>query len=731
MRIDRRRLLVGGGVGLGLVVAWSLWPRAYPVTLVAGPGEHGFGAWLKIGEDGRVTVAVPQVEGGQGSATGLAQIVADELGADWRTVGIEPAPLNPLYANPLGREDLLEGMPANLPAELRGGVGAAPAPMLTAASSSIRMFEGPAREAAATARALLCIAAASRWDADWTACVAKAGFVEHAGKRLRFAELAADAATRTPPDLPPIGLAGAGALMGQPLPRLDAPAKVDGSAAFAGDIRLPDMVFVAVRQGPPGDTRLVSIDRAAAERVSGVVAVLEEDGWVAAAARTWWSAHRALDAARPRFATTNGALDTAAADAAMLVGLDGDGQRIVAVGDLEEAFAGATLFAATYRADLGIPAPIETPSAAASFDGERLSLWLPTEAPGIARAAAATAAGVPEAAVTVHPMPIGGGMGARIDPLLAAQAARVAVALKRPVSLVWSRGEAMMHEPPRAPAVARLAARLGAGGVLLGWQTRIASPATGHGLVRLLGGGLERAGVALDATDRYAAGGAVPPYRVAALAVDHHPVDVGLPTGHLRGGAHPVTCFFTESFVDELAHAARAEPVSYRIGLLGGEPRLARCLSVVGSLGGWQGGVPGSGQGVACHAFRGSFVAVMAEASIEAGRIRVERLVAAIDCGRVVNPDLVRQQVEGGLIFGLAHALGASTTVERGLPVARGFDRLWLPRLADTPDITVELVRSDEAPGGVSELAVPPVAPAIANALWTVTGTRMRRLPLR
>jgi len=165
--------------------------------------------------------------------------------------------------------------------------------------------------------------------------------------------------------------------------------------------------------------------------------------------------------------------------------------------------------------------------------------------------------------------------------------------------------------------------------------------------------------------------------------------------------------------------------------MLGGEPRLARCLSTVASLGGWEGGAAGSGQGVAAHRFRGSHIAVMAEASIEAGRIRVERLVAAIDCGRVVNPDLVRQQVEGGLIFGLAHALGASTTVERGLPVARGFDRLWLPRLADTPDITVELVRSDEAPGGVSELAVPPVAPAIANALWTVTGTRMRRLPLR
>lgn len=730
MRIDRRRLLVGGGAGLGLVVAWGLWPRDYPSTLVAEPGEHGFGGWLKLGEDGRVTVAVPQAESGQGSWTGIAQIVADELGADWRTVGVEPAPLSPRYANPLGREELLEGMPAAMPAEFHGEIGASPTPMLTAASSSIRMFEAPVREAAAMARALLCMAAAARWDADWTACTAKAGFVEHAGKRLRFADLAADAATRASPDVPPIGLAGAGALVGQPLPRLDAPAKVDGSAAFAGDVRLPDMVFVAVRQGPPGDTRVASIDRAAAERVSGVVAVLEEANWIAAAARTWWAAHRALDAARPRFETTGGALDTAAADKAMVAALDGDGHRIAEQGDVGDAFAGATLFAATYHAAIGVPAPIETSSAAASFADGQLSLWLPTEAPGVARTAAAAAAGLAEDAVTVHPMPVGGVIGARLDPALAAQAARVAVALKRPVSMVWSRGEALLHERPRAPAVARMAARLGANGTILGWQAKIAGPSTGRDLLALLGGPLERAGVVVDGADRYAVGGAVPPYRTAALAVDHHPADLALPTGHVRGGTHGVTCFFTESFVDELAHAARAEPLSYRIGLLGGEPRLARCLSVVGSLGGWQGGTPGSGQGIAAHRFRGSFVAVMAEAAIEAGRVRVERLVAAVDCGRVVNPDLVRQQVEGGLIVGLAHALGATTSVEGGLPTARGFDRLWLPRLADAPDITVELVRSDEAPGGVTELAVPPVAPAIANALWTATGTRIRRLPL-
>ena len=730
MRIDRRRLLVGGGVGAGLVVAWGLWPRAYAPTLVAGPGEHVLGAWLKIGEDGRVTVAVPQVETGQGSWTALAQVVADELGADWRTVGVEPAPLSPLHANPLGLEDLLEGMPAVLPDELRGGVGASPAPVLTAASSSVRMFEGPARAAAASARALLCMAAAARWDVAWGDCVAEAGFVVHAGKRLRFAELAAEAAGLTPPARPPVGLGGAGKLMGEALPRLDAPAKVDGSATFAGDIRLPDMVQVAVRQGPPGAVRLVSIDRAAAERVSGVVAVIEEADWIAVAARTWWAAARALDAAAPRFEVKGGALDGAGIERALTAALERPGQRIAEEGDLAAAFAGASPVTATYRAAPAVHAAIETPGAAAAYADGRLSLWLSTEAPGLARTAAARAAGLSEGAVVVHPMPVGGGFGQGLDRTVAEQAAAIAVRLKRPVSVAWSRGEALLHDRYRPPATARLAARLGAGGAILGWQAKVAGPATGSALVRALAPAVDRAALALDHADRYAVGGARPPYRLPALAIDHHPAEVGLPTGHLRGGAHGYTCFFTECFLDELAHAAGAEPVSYRIGMLGFQPRLARCLSTVASLGGWQGGVAGSRQGVACHAFRGSFVAVMAEARMDGGVPRGERLVAAVDCGRTVNPELVRQQVEGGLVFGLAHAFGAATGVEGGLATARGFDRLWLPRLADTPDITVELVRSDEAPGGVSELAVPPVAPAIANALWTTTGVRTRHLPL-
>jgi isoquinoline 1-oxidoreductase beta subunit len=232
--------------------------------------------------------------------------------------------------------------------------------------------------------------------------------------------------------------------------------------------------------------------------------------------------------------------------------------------------------------------------------------------------------------------------------------------------------------------------------------------------------------------DGYAMRGAVSPYRLAASEVWHHPVAPDLPTGHLRGGADGYTAFFTECFLDELARVAGSEPMSYRVGMLGGEPRLARCLTTVAALGGWSGGVPGSGQGIACHRMAGSMIAVLAEAGLDgAGRPRVDRLVAAVDCGRAINPDIVRQHIEGGLIFGAATTRGAAAHYRDGLATVRRYGEVGLPILADAPDITVELVTSSADPGGVGDLGVPAVAPAIANALFAAGGTRWRHLPFR
>ncbi|PTQ61555.1 isoquinoline 1-oxidoreductase beta subunit [Sphingomonas sp. PP-CE-3G-477] len=724
--INRREILIGGGAGIGLVVAWSLWPRTYAPNLVANPGETPLGAWLKIGTDGHVTVAVPQVEHGQGVYTTLPQIVADELGADWRTIGVEPAPLNPLYANPIGTHDLFEGLFDRLPA------GTPQPPMLTGGSSSIRMFEQACREAGAGARALLCMAAAKRWDADWTQVNVDAGFCTYQTKRIRFAELAEEAAKFTLLDPLPLGIQGAGKLVGKSVPRLDTPSKVDGSANFASDVRLADMVHAAIRQGPVG-SRLTRVDRAAADRIRGVLSVVENPRWVAAVATTGWAAQKALDALAPRFENDAPLPDIRSIDAALDAVLARPGTQMASAGDVAATFQGAKLVTATYRAGLGLHAAIETRSATASFSNGRLELWLATQAPGLARSAAARATDLSEDAVVVHPMLIGGSFGAALEHDVAEQAAVLAVKLSRPVSLVWSRGEDSLHDHYRPPAVAKMAARLAPNGAIMGWSANIAAPSTGTEMARRMMPGLATEAALIGVKgDRYAVAGAAPVYRIPAYAIEHHPAKIGIPTGHLRGGAHGYTAFFTECFLDELARTAQSEPMSFRIAMLGGEPRLARCLSTAAALGGWDGGVAGSGQGIAAHAFRGSYIAVMAEAHMGPDqRPVVDRLVAAVDCGAQINPDIVRQQIEGGLIFGMAAALGASTGFTRGLAEARGFDTIGLPRLADTPDITVEVIRSDEAPGGVGELGVPAVAPAIANALYASTGFRIRNLPLR
>ena len=733
-KIDRRSLLIGGGVGAGLIVALALWPRSYAPNLTAAKGETLFGAWLKIGEDGHITVVVPQAEHGQGVYTTLPQIVADELGADWRTIAVEAAPFNPLYANKLGAEELFGSVFDRFPTGLRDAHATRTGLVLTAGSSSVRAFEDDLRHAGAAARVLLCKAAARRWGIDWQACSTATGFVVHGKDRLRFGELAADASGHGLPDPVMFRVGDTDRLYGQSVPRLDTPSKVDGSANFAGDVRLPGMVFVSIRQAPIGDAVLTQVNRAAARRIRGVVGIVTTDQWVAVAGNNWWAADRALDALAPTFRLRGSLIGTESIMQALSKALDGTGERMAAAGDLSATFKGARLVTAEYRVGLAAHAAIETMTAAARLTDGRLELWLPTQAPGLARTAAAAAIGLSESDVTVYPMLIGGSFGANLEHRAATQAALLAREFGRPVSLVWSRAEDLMHDRYRAPAMARMAARLGPNGQILGWLAKIAAPTTGRELAARLMGHDRATGAALALAgpgDGYAVAGAVPPYRIPAFAVDHHPVDIGVPTGHWRGGAHSYTAFFNECFLDELAHVAGTEPMSFRIGMLGGDARLARCLSTAASLGGWEGGVQNSGQGIACHSFRGSYIAVLAEAHIGEGQaVSVDRIVAAVDCGRQVNPDIVRQQIEGGLIFGMAAATGASTGFTENMSDTRGFRALGLPRLSDTPDITVEMIRSEADAGGVSELGVPAVGPAIANALQASTGFRMRSLPL-
>ena len=735
----RRQLLVGGGAGIGLLVAWTLWPRRYAPNLIANKGETIVNAFLKIAESGVVTVVVPQAELGQGVFTALPQILADELGADWRTIAVEPAPISPVYANRLIAGELAEGRG---PGFLQGAIkwsakeyATREALMITGGSSSVRAFEQPMREAGAAARVLLCKAAAAEWDADWEACDTAGGFVVRGDEKLRFGGLAAAATAYHLPDPLPMREGRENRLTGMKLPRLDLPAKVDGSANFAADVRVPDMAFASIRQGPVGDTILKSIDRKAADAVPGVMGVVDTPRWVAAVASNWWAADRALDAMRPVFETRGPWVSSAGVDKALQDALEGDGTRFASAGDLSTAFAGQTIHAAEYSAGLAVHAPMETMTATARFKRDRLEVWLPTQAPAIARAKCAAALGIAENAVTIHSMLAGGSFGRKLECEAAVQAAIIAQRMNRPIQLTWSRAEDIAHDLFRPAAYARMSAKLGPAGRIEGWLAKIAAPATGAEQAARMMAGSALAGAFIpdpEGADESAIAGAVPPYAISALGVDHHPAKLGVPTGHWRSGAHSYTAFFTECFIDELAIASGVEPLSFRMQMLIGNPRLALCLSTAAARGNWEGGVQGSGQGIACHSMAGSHVAIVAEARIEENqKVAVSRVVAAVDCGRVINPDLVRQQIEGGIVYAIAAATGAPIDFGRGLPVPRNFEALEIPRLAECPEIVVEIIRSNAPPGGVSEIAVPPVGPAIANAIFTANGQRLRSLPLR
>lgn len=739
--VSRRAFLIGGAAAGGLALAWTLWPRSYAPHLNLAPGEQGFGAFLKIDRAGQIIVLVPQAEMGQGVYTVLPQVLADELGADWRTVAVQPAVPGPAYANTLLAREWLEGhvLRAVRPVGdyLVDQYAHSHALVLTGGSTSLAMFRDAYRDAGAAARVLLCKAAAARWDVPWETCDILDGLVTDGTRTLRIGELADEAAGFDVPSDLPLRQEKPGddhpRLIGTDAPRIDIPAKIDGSANFAADIRLPDMIFASVRQGPVGALRLASCNEADARKVTGVIDVIRTESWVAVTGTNWWAANQGLGRLDPVFETAGPPLTDAAIARALKAAVDGgEGERFFARGDVGPVFDKARLLTATYSAAPALHLALEPMAATARVDDARAEIWMPSQAPGLAVRAVAKALGLGEDRVTLYPLFAGGSFGRKMEADAAVQAALIARQAKAPVQLQWSRSEDIIHDRPRAPAQAKMIAKLGAGGRIEGMQAKVAAPPALAQLWRRIGEG-EDVLAAIEATattaDRLAVSGLDMPYAIPNYAADHHPAKIGLPTGRWRSNADHYGAFFRESFLNELADMAGVEPMSFRIQMLAGQPRLARCLTTVGALGEWQGGAPGSGQGVACHRMGEAYIAVMLTARLEGGRIRVPRIVAAVDCGAPVNPDIVRQQIEGGLIFGVAAALGGTGHYKDGMPTALQIGEMGLPRMADIGEIVVEIIPGTAAQAGVSEIGVPAVAPALAAALHTLTGRRWRHLP--
>ncbi|NQX94401.1 MAG: xanthine dehydrogenase family protein molybdopterin-binding subunit [Erythrobacter sp.] len=763
MQITRRGLAAGAALGGGLLVAWWLIPRSFPNPLTPTEGEHAFDAWLKIAEDGVVTVAVPQLEMGQGITTLIPQIIAQELGADWRQIAVEPGAVSSAYANePLAQRwlPLAQGTALNIAEEVSHGPARRFAETerfsATADGTSLAAYETPCRIAAASARAMLAMEAAERWETTWEQCRVAEGFVSFGNNRASFGELAAGAAMRDPPDPAPLlpeapaeevfsEFGGRSDADLASLPRLDLPSKVDGSHQFAGDVRLPGIVYASIRHGPSHAAELTSFEVDGAAGMRGIRGVVRSRRWLAVAADTWWSANEALKAMQPQFSTQYPVESDDISERLESSVLDGASFRIAETGFGAEGLEEIDT-ARRYDIEPAPAAPMETACAVARFQNGRLELWIAAQAPEQTRRAAAKALGIETEEVVLYPMPAGGSFDARLEHDHAIEIALIARELEVPVQLTWPRRDELIRSRPRAPASVLIGAQLtkqagSAAGSIDALRVRIACPPSAMEFgARLFRNRTTWAAIneTVGMKDPLMCEGAVPPYKLPSLVVDHVPVEIGLPTGRVRGNAHSFTAFAIESFLDEVAHESKREPLSYRIAMLGDDIRMAACLQRAAQLAEWNGGADQSGQGLACHrigdAQTGARIACVATARADAdaggGGVRVSKLSVAVDIGRVINRDIARQQIEGGLIFGMGIALGTAPRWRSGLPTSFRYEDLGLPTLADCPEIEIAFIASEAAPADPGELGVAVAPPAIANALFSATGLRLRRLPL-
>lgn len=750
----RTWLLSAAGAAGALIVGWGALPQRSRLgsrtLMLAETGDVALNGWIKIAVDGAVVLAMPRSEMGQGVHTALPMLAAEELDVPLESIRIEQAGSDAIYGNvamllaslpfhPLehehedgfGRVKASRWVAGKLAREL--GINA------TGGSSSVADAWDVVRTAAATARASLVGAASLQWRLPAAELVVEHGVVSHpSGKSAAYGELARFAAA-TPPGSVRLKPRSHWKLIGRSAARLDVPAKVDGTARFGTDVRLPGMKYAALRLAPMLGGAPGAIDAAAALAMPGVQRLVRLPAYAGSTAgfaivgSSYWHALQAARAVkvdwRPRLGEV---LDTRRIHQQLEQAVKaGEGFVFHGEGDVQQAEESADRrVEAWYSAPYLAHATLEPMNCTARVLDGKVELWVPTQVPQMCRAAAALVAGVPLENVTLHVTLLGGGFGRRLEVDYAAQAVRVAMDCGgAPVQLTWPREEDTTHDYYRPMHVAHLHAALHRDGIPSSLRITSAGDA-------ITPRWLERAMPALsgpvDVPDKTTAEGLFDlPYGIANQHMEHVATRMGVPVGFWRSVGHSHNAFFSEGFMDELATALERDPVELRHALLEHAPRHRAVLDLAARKAGWGTKLaPGRARGVALHESFGSIVAQVAEVSIDASRPRVHRVVCAIDCGTVVNPGIVAQQMESAIVFALTAALHGRIDIHDGVVQQGNFPSYPMVRMATAPLVETWIVSSEREPGGVGEPGVPPLAPAVANALYALTGKRHRSLPL-
>ncbi|MRD49397.1 molybdopterin-dependent oxidoreductase [Caenimonas koreensis DSM 17982] len=751
----RRRtwLLSAAGAAGALVVGWGVLPQRSRLgsgaLMLRSEGEVPLNGWIKIAADGSVVLAMPRSEMGQGVHTALPMLAAEELDVPLSSVRLEQAGADAIYGNvsmlvaslPFHPLEDAEGdgslsvkagrwIVGKLAREL--GINA------TGGSSSIADLWDVIRLAAATARASLVGAASLQWKLPAEELVVKDGVIRHAsGKSVGYGEVAR-AASGTPPGAVKVKDRKEWTLIGRSLLRLDLPEKVDGRARFGLDVRLPGMKFASVRLCPMlgGSVGAIRSEKGlsmpGAERLVMLPALGGSTAGFAVVGRTSWHAQRGASAIDVEWHQRPlGGLDSRQIEAELEAAVrTQSGHVFYERGDAAGEERSGKLVEAWYHAPYLAHATMEPMNCTARVAAGKVEVWAPTQVPEMARGIAARVAGVSTDDVIFHTTLLGGGFGRRLEVDVVAQAVRIAMDCGgAPVQLVWSREEDIRHDFYRPMQVARLRASIDSGGRVTSLRITSAGDAI---TPRWMERGLPMLSGPFDTPDKTTSEGLFDlPYGIATQRIEHVATRMGVPVGFWRSVGHSHNAFFSESFIDELASAAKIGPVEFRRELLKDAPRHLAVLNLAAEKSNWGGALPaGRQRGIALHESFGSIVAQVAEVSLVEGKPRVHRVVCAIDCGTAVNPGVIAQQMEGSVLFALTALLHGRIDIREGAVQQGNFHDYPIVRLAQAPSVETWIVASGRPPQGVGEPGVPPLAPAVANAIFALTGIRRRKLPL-